>query len=470
MHHRTQGRVFRQINSAQERLAGKAGLPFSQLLDATTVKTALADDGISFRERIYTPWATLWIFLSQVLDPNQCCLQAVLRFLAYRLAEGMDACSSETGAYCQARQRLPENVLKQLARTTGQQTHQREMPAAWRWKGRPVKVADGTTLSMPDTPANQQAYPQPSSQKPGVGFPLLRIVVLFSLAVGTVLETAIGQYKGKQTGEVSLLRTLHDSLDPNDVLLGDRIYCTYFDIALLRERSVDAVVRLHQQRRADFRRGRRLGRNDHLVVWTKPRRPDWMDEETYRRLPDTLTVREVRVRVNVPGFRSETIIVVTTLLDAETYSVSDLAELYRARWHAELDLRSLKQTLKMDVLRCETPAMVRKEIWVHLLAYNLIRKVMADAAEKHGILPREISFASALETLLAFAPYLARMSAPSAAEIYYAHMLDALVRHRVGDRPDRCEPRLKKRRPKAYGSLQEPRPAARKRCRKRRKG
>lgn len=469
MPHRTQGRVFCQINLAQQRLAGEAGLPFSQLLDAQVVKDALAEDGVSYRERLYSPCMTLWIFLSQVLDPIQCCLQAVLRFLAYRLAQGEDPCSSETGAYCQARLRLPESVVKRLMQLTGRQLHEREMPDAWRWLGRPVKLADGTTVSMPDTVANQQAYPQPSSQKPGIGFPLARMVVLFSLAVGTVLEVAIGQTKGKQTGEVSLLRTLHDRLEPNDILLGDRIFCTYFDIALLQERRVDIVTRLHQQRRADFRRGQRLGPGDHLVVWTKPRRPDWMDEATYQRLPETITVREVRVRVKIPGFRSATIIVVTTLLDTETYSASALAELYRARWHAELDLRSLKQVLQMDVLRCETPEMVRKEIWVHLLAYNLIRRVMADAAAKHGILPRDISFKTALESLLAFTPYLAMMS-PNQAEIYYAHLLDALARHRIGDRPDRYEPRLKKRRPKAYGYLKEPRVAARKHCRKRCKG
>src|ERR1043165_8413289 len=266
-----------------------------------------------------------------------------------------------------------------------------------------------------------------------------------------------------------MLRTLHESLQPDDILLGDRIFCTYFDVALLQERHVDVVTRLHQQRRADFRRGQRLGRDDHLVVWTKPRRPEWMDAPTYQRLADQITVREVRVRVRIPGFRSQTLIVVTTLLDAETYSASEMAQLYRARWQAELDLRSLKAVLQMDVLRCESPEMVRKEIWVHLLAYNLIRKVMADAAEKHGILPREISFKTALEALLACTPYMAQM-APTQAEISYAHLWDPLCPHRVGDRPDRSEPRLKKRRPKAYGYLKEPRPAARKRCRKRRKG
>jgi hypothetical protein len=470
MPHRTHGRVFRQINLARRRLASETGLPFSQLLDNELVERALAEDNVSFRDRLYTPCITLWIFLSQVLDPMQCCLQAVLRFLAHRLAQGAGPCSSETSAYCQARQRLPEGVVKRLMMATGQQLHQREMPDAWRWKGRGVKLADGTTVSMPDTPENQREYPQIRRQKPGVGFPLARMVVLFSLAVGTVLEAAIGPYRGKETGEISLLRTLYDSFEPDDVLLGDRIYCTYFDIVMLQQRGVDVVVRLHQRRCADFRRGRRLGRDDHLITWRKPRScPRWMDKATFQSLPDELTVREVRVRVNIPGFRTDSLVVVTTLLDAEEYSASDLAELYRARWQAELDLRALKQTLQMDVLRCQTPTMVRKEIWVHLLAYNLIRRVMADAAEKHGILPHELSFKSALEALLAFSTYMANMP-PAQAEVYYAHLLDALARHRVGDRPDRCEPRVKKRRPKPYPTMQEPRPAVRKRYVKRRNG
>lgn len=470
MPHGTHGRVFRQISSAQERLSCEPGLPFAQLLPAETIQEALTKADVSFRERLYPPDVTFWIFLSQVLDPTQCCLQAVLRYLAYRVSQDLPPCSSETGAYCQARKRLPEEVAKDLFRTTGKQLHEREMPAGWRWKGRTVKVADGTTVSMPDTPANQAEYPQPKSQKPGVGFPLARMVVLFSLAVGTVLEASIGQYRGKQTGEISLLRGLYDSLEAEDVVLGDRIYCTYFDIHTLKERRVDLVTRLHQQRRADFRRGRRLGPDDHVVTWTRPRqRPPWMDKETFQALPETMQLREVRVRIKTPGFRTKNIVVVTTLLDAEKYSADDLAELYRARWHAELDLRSLKQVLHMDVLRCETPAMVRKEIWMHFLGYNLIRRVMADAAQQHGILPREISFSAALEALLAFVETLAKML-PSKMERCYDHILDAIARHRVGDRPDRYEPRARKRRPKAYGLLTEPRPIARKRCSKKCKG
>lgn len=467
MSRRTSGRTARRFESVRRQLAAEPSLPFSQLLDAELVTAALRESGATFRDRLYPPWVTLWIFLSQVLDPMQCCLQAVLRFAAWRAATGQRACSTNTGAYCQARQRLPEAVAGQLARQVGQRLHRRETPRSWRWKGRSVKIADGTTVTMPDTAENQAAYPQPKAQRPGCGFPLARLVVVFSLSVGTVLEMAIGQYKGKQTGEVSLLRSLHDALEPGDILLGDRLYGGYFDLALLRERGVDVVTRLHQQRRADFRRGRRRGRGDHTVVWDKPRRPVWMDAATHDRLPDQLTVRETRVLVTVPGFRPDTFVVVTTLLDP-AHTAADLAELYRARWQAELDLRSLKQTLQMDVLRCLTPEMVRLEIQVHLLAYNLVRQVMADAAEKHGVLPRQISFKTTLLALLAFAPYLAMMT-PSQAEAYYSQMLDAIARHRVGDRPDRVEPRKRKRRPKPYDHLNVPRQTAREQCRKKKK-
>jgi hypothetical protein len=219
---------------------------------------------------------------------------------------------------------------------------------------------------MPDTPDNQAAYPQHTAQAPGIGFPIARLVVVFSLACGTAVDAALGRYQGKRSGETALLRGLDAALEPGDVLLGDRYYGGWFDLVLRHERGVDVVVRLHQKRHCDFRRGRRLGPDDHLVEWAKPPRPDWMDAATYAGLPDRLVVREVRVRVAQNGFRTRCVVVVTTLVDAVAVTATDLAELYRARWHAELDLRSLKVTLGMDVLRCKTPAMVRKEVWARL--------------------------------------------------------------------------------------------------------
>jgi hypothetical protein len=459
MNHRTQGRVRRQFDFARQQLQQAPALPFAQLLDPELVSQAFATAGVCGRQCLYAPHITLSIFLSQVIDPISCCLQAVARFLAHRVAAGLAPCSPETGAYCQARQRLPEAVLVNLTRATGQHLHDRELPGAWLWKGRPVKIADGTGVSMPDTPANQAAYPQQRTQKPGLGFPAARLVLLVSLSIGTVLDAALAPGRGKRTGELTLFRSMLDRFQPGDVALGDRIFCDYFTLALMQPRGVDMVVRLHQSRRADFRRGRRLGANDHVVVWRKPRCPDWLDEATYEELPATLELRELKVVVREPGFRTKRLVVVTTLLDAEEFSAEEIADLYRARWHAELDLRSLKQALQLDVLRCQSPEMVRKEVWAHLLAYNLIRRVMADAAEKHGVLPRELSFKGALETLLAFLPYL---EGPHAAECY-EQMLDALVHHRVGDRPGRWEPRVRKRRSKNYPYMKRPRAVDRRR-------
>ena len=323
-----------------------------------------------------------------------------------------------------------------------------------------MQLVDGTTVSMPDTPANQKAFPQARTQKPGLGFPIARLVVVFSLAVGTVLDAALGRYQGKETGEPALLRQLHDRLQPEDVLLADCCYCSYFEIVLLQRQGVDVVVRQHQCRHTDFRSGRRLGPRDHVVLWQKPQRPEWMDEATYRQLPDTLAVREVEVQVTQPGFRTQHYVVVTTLRDAETVSAADLATLYRCRWQAELNLRSLKAVMQMDVLRGKKPAMVQKEVWAHLLVYNVIRWMMAVAAEQRGVCPWEVSFKGALQTINAFLPHL-RTATAETAERLWREMIEAIGSHRVGDRPDRYEPRANKRRPKAHALLTEPRDAAR---------
>jgi Transposase DDE domain len=458
MPHPSRERNSRQVDSVVRRIVQTAGLPFATLLPQDQVELALQEENVSWSERLYTPLVTLWIFLSQVLDPDHSMRQAVARFIAHRVQNGQRPCSADTGAYAKARQRLPEGVLMRLTKQTGQPTAQTSLD--WNWHGRQVKVVDGSTVSMPDTAANQEAYPQSNTQKAGAGFPILRFVVLFSLAIGTVLEAAVGPYKGKQTGETALLRSLHASLHEGDVLLADRYYCTYFDIALLLERRVDIVMRMHQHRRVDFRHGRRLGRYDHIVTWAKPKnRPAWLDQETYDRLPATLTLRELKVTVTSKFYRSRSIVVATSLLDAEPYPKTDVADLYRARWNAELHLRALKTTLQMDVLRGKTPATVRKELWMHLLVYNLIRQTMVQAATEHGLEPGTISFKGTLQTLNAFASVLQTSSAADLPAVCRA-LWEAMIAHRVGDRPDRAEPRARKRRPKPYPLLQQPRKKA----------
>jgi hypothetical protein len=457
--HSTARRRARQVETLRTQFAQADGLPFADLLTAERLERALREERAAWREAIYTPVLTLWAFLSQVLSADGSCRAAVARVLAWLVSRGELPCSPKTDPYCKARQRLPESLLPRLVRETGQDLH-RQSRAGWLWKGRRVKVADGTTVSMPDTPANQRAYPQPGSQQPGLGFPLARLVVVFCLACGAALDAALGRYQGKQGGENSLLRTLADLFEAGDVLLADRYFGGWFDIALWQQRRVDVVVRLHQLRRCDLRRGRRLGPGEHVVSWPKPQRPGWMDEATYAGLPGRLELRELRVRVPQPGFRTRALVVVTTLLDAAAYTAADLAGLYRLRWQVELDLRALKITLGMDVLRCKSPAMVRKEVWAHLLVYNLIRGVMAQAAEEHEADPRDFSFKGALQALAAFAERLLEARGEVVADLY-EWLLLTIGAHQVGGRPDRVEPRARKRRPKDYPHLHRPRHEAR---------
>jgi hypothetical protein len=458
MSQHSQSAILDHVASLRRQFAQTPGLPFRDVLPVSAIEEAFRAEKVEGYDRVYTPLTTIRLLLSQALDPDPSLLQVVSRLLAERVADGQSAISANTGAYSQARQRLPEGVLPRLTRHVGEALLQ-GAPSAWRWKKRTVKVVDGTTVSMPDTPANQADYPQPSHERPGLGFPLARLVVVFSLGVGTVLDAAVGPFTGKQTGEPALFRSLHGRLQRGDVLLSDRYYCSYFEIALLQQQGVDVVMRLHQRRPVDFRTGRRLGKDDHVVVWKKPKRPEWLDEATYAQLPDTLEVRQVRLRGTVPGFRTQTIVVATTLRHPKEVSRRDLTDLYRQRWHAELDLRSLKEMMQMSIIRGKTPAMVRKGLWAHFLAYNLIRTVMAQAAQRCSVEPRTIGFKGALQTLIAFAPHvLVARSAelPDLAE----RILATIAQHRVGDRQDRYEPRARKRRYDNFMHLQRPRAEA----------
>lgn len=296
---------------------------------------------------------------------------------------------------------------------------------------------------------------------------MMRVVAVMSLHCAAVLDVAFGPYAGKQSGETSLFRAaLLDRLEAGDVLLADRYYASFWTLALLLARGVDAVMRQHHGRRVDFRTGTRLGKDDHLITLAKPgQRPDGIDPATYDALPDEITVREVRIRVAVRGFRVKALVIVTTLLDAERYGREEIARAFRCRWHVELDLRAIKQTMGMSVLRCKSPAMVRKEVRMHLLAYNLVRTLMAEAAEAAGVEPREVSFAAALQTVAAFAPVM-RLADPEDLPRLHQILLRAIARHRVGNRPDRYEPRAVKRRAKPIALLTVPREQARRRLAK----
>lgn len=441
------------------------GLPFSSVLSEERIEQVFDEADASFakdeEDAVYTPAVTLWAFLSQVLfkAEHRSCLAAVSRVTVFLVALGQRACSKNTGAYCRARAKIPTAVIRQLA-TEAAATAEKILPEEWLWQGRHVKVVDGFTVSMPDTVKNQEAYPQPSTQKPGVGFPLARCVTLFSLATGMALELEIGPYQGKKTGETALFRAMMGRLETGDIVLADCYYCSYFMIALLMELKVDFVVRMHQCRTADFGRGKRRGKGDHVVTWTRPQKPTWMDDETYARMPESIEVREVQIRVQQPGFRPKSMVVVTTLIDSERYTAADVRDLFRKRWLVEQDIRALKSTLGMDVLRCETPDMVRKEIWVALLAYNLIRQTMLEAALRADLAPRDLSFTHALQTVAASWILMPVLSTEGrAAQIDAA--LDGLRRPLVARRPNRVEPRAVKRRPKPHDLLTKPRAAAR---------
>lgn len=452
--------MFGSLRLQVEQARRSDALHFAALLSEQCIDQALGAARAAFQGWLYTPAVMVWCFVAQVLSSDHSCRDTVARLVAHRVSRGQKACSAATGAYCTARDKLPEDFCHRLMTEAGQRVSA-AAPQAWRWRGHRVRIADGTTTTMADTPANQREYPQPRSQQPGCGFPILRLVVLLCLATGTVLDAAWGQYRGKRTGETSLFRTLSHHLDPGDVLLVDRYFAGWFDIALLERDGVEVVVRQHASRRVDFRTGTRLGPNDHLIVLPKPARPEWMSVEEYEALPDDLILREVRVVVRQRGFRTRQVIVLTTLTHHELYPCEALAQLYRQRWQAELNLRSLKTVMQMDHLRCKEPRRVRNELRMHLLGYNLLRGVMAEAAAAAGVEPWQVSFKGTLQTINQFLPTLRGADDLAA---WCIALLASVASHAVGNRPGRFDPRRRKRRPKNYPLLTKPRLHYKKRC------
>jgi len=459
MRYSNQGRFRQQVQFLRRQFLQTGELPFADILTERVVAQALTALSKDWLDRIFTPLVTLWVFLGQVLSADHSCRAAVARLIAHRLSRGQRPCSAETGAYCQARKRLPEKFFSTTACSVGRALDAKAKQS-WLWKGRRVYMFDGTTVSMPDTAENQEAYPQVYNQKPGLGFPIARVGAITSLCCGAIVNLGFCRYAGKGQSEGGLLRRLWNVLVPGDVLLTDCLMSSWMNIYLLQERGIELVSRLNKARRAaDFRRGQRLGDDDHIIRWLKPNLIRSLDWKTYQGLPEYITIREARIRVVQPGFRTKSLVVVTTLMDAERTTKEDLAALYRARWNNELDLRSIKSTMQMADLRCKTPELVRKEIWTHILAYNLIRTTMAQAAAKYDILPRSISFKGAIQTLEAFQPMIELRAAQNAAHRsrLYHNLLHAIATHRVADRPDRYEPRAKKRRRDHFAWLTTPR-------------
>ena len=420
------------------------------VLEAQVIAEALEKELGAVRERVYPPLTTLGLFIGQALSADGACQDAVARHVSARCARGQAQCSLSTGPYCKARQRLPLGLIHRLGVAVGE-TLERASPSQWKWRGRSVKLVDGTTVSMPDTAANQARYPQSGEAVPGLGFPLAMLLGLISLSTGAVLGWALGPCRGKHTGEQAMFRTLMPSLDPGDVVVADRFHCTYFTVAMLRERAVDLVTRQHSHRHTDWRRGKRLGRSDRLVDWRRPRRPEWMDVETYARMPETLTVRQTKIAGRT---------LVSTLTEARSVKASDISELYKQRWQVELDLRSIKVEMGMDVVRAKSPEMVDKAIGVHLLAYNLVCALRARAGAQAQIPARALSFKGSVQLLNAFEEQL-RHGSYRSAKAQTAYLLDTIATRVLPVRPGRAEPQAVKRRPKRHPLLAVPRHIAR---------
>jgi hypothetical protein len=441
-------------------LAGPAALSQLQQAFGYLIPQSLLSrsaKGTNSRERLFSPRLTFWAFLAQVLSPGSSCRDAVRRLLAWWAYQfpKEPLPSTDPSAYCQARGRLEDKSLQRIGAHLAERL-ERNTPAAELWKGRVVKIADGTTLSMPDTPANQKAWPQSATQKKGCGFPLLKLVGIFSLASGALLRLAQGS---KHLHESQLLRQLWDCFCPGDILLADRGFCSYLHIAQLLARGVDVVLRLHQARPADFRAGRPLGKNDRLIQWRKPaqRTRAWTKEE-FDALPQSLALRRVRYHVAAPGFRTREVILITSLLDPVAYPLTALAELYFQRWNIERHFREIKTLLGLDVRRCRSPKMIGKEVAMHLIAYHLVRALMQEAAIRSHVPLGRLSFKGSLDSLHHFADAI---QAAAGKPRKQSALLDTLLRTIAADplphRPGRVEPRARKRRPKNYHLLTKPR-------------
>ena len=406
------------------------------------------------RERLYSPTETLSMFLAQAMNADRSCQNIVNQAAFHRLAGGLNVNSTHTGGYCRARQRLPLKMPSDLTQYLGDQIS-KQSPEAWCWQGRRVRIVDGTTVTMPDTEANQAAFPQQRGQKLGLGFPICRVVGITCLASGALLNAAIGRFNGKGGDEQTLLRSIQDTFQPGEIILGDAFFATYFFIVSLQARGIDMLMEQQGARRrtTDFRRGQKLGKRDHLIIINKPKiRPGWMTETQYDAAPASITVRE---------FGAGGKVMVTTLACPKNHPKDALKLLYQSRWHVELDIRNIKDTMDMNVLSCKTPDMVRKEIWVYLLAYNLIRLMMAQSALLADIRPRTLSFKHCLQLWLIYLQQPQNLD-----DDLLESLFQMMAQQRVGNRAGRIEPRAVKRRPKAYPMLMIPRGGAREKVKK----
>jgi Transposase DDE domain len=432
-------------------------LPFGPVLSADRVRERFAECDALFGDGdndLWTTGLTLWAFIGQVLQDGKqrSCNAAVAHAARYRLERDSSPPSPDSGPYCRARPKLKAHVLRQLVGEMAERMAS-SIPVHWLWHDKHVKLVDGFTFTMPDTPANQKAFPQLKTQKPGVGFPIARACAVLSLADACICDVAMGPYAGKETGETALLRKVLDSFKLGDVMLADRYFCSFFMLALLKSRGVDVCMRLHQLRKVDHAKVKWLGGNDCIDTWYRPQRAKWMSPELYDSLPERMDIRIVTFDVTSDS-QTEPLMVVTTLLDPEAYPATEIGKLYGYRWCAELDIFSIKQMLNLDHLRCKSPEMIVREFWVTLLAYNMVRWVCAQAACVHGKLARQMSFTLACNTLLS--QWLMPPDASIRQVLGQYHLLQ-IACNEVADRPGRIEPRVVKRRLKKYTLMTKPR-------------
>ncbi len=426
-------------------------------LSTENVEAHCRSAGYRWRASFWSPSVTLLTFVLQVLSAEKTLRAAVVAVLSRLAAQGgQELPSQDPTAYCQARQRFPGTVLTALLGSTTERM-QKMVPHEHRWLGHRVRIFDGSSISMPDTARLQKAFPQPSSQKPGCGFPIAQFVAMFCWSTGAVQDVVVDTLRPH---ELTLFRKMWHHFRPGDVVLADRAYGAYVDMARLLQRGVYCVFRLHQRRMVDWRRGRRLGSADRLVTLSKPRKyvaSCGISRQEFQLLPPTLTVRMIRIRREQPGTRTRQMTIVTTLTDSSEVPADKIRNLYRERWTAELNLRSLKTFLKMEILRGESPDVVRKEIAIHLLVYNLIRLLMWHAALSRGRDLHRLSFTGTLHRVRAMMPLLSLIQGGQALSNLLAYLIQSIADDLVPHRPDRVEPRRVKRRPKPYRLLTKPR-------------
>lgn len=451
-------------------------LPLAEVVDGNQWQEIFDAHQIDFgnsEEAVYTPIVTLWALISQVFfnEHMRSCKAAVGRVASLWAILGKRVCDTNTGAYCRARAKITWAAVRDIcchiaeaaeaiydAQNVDADLRQHDVVASAQSvpTGGRILLVDGFTVTAADTPENQEVFPQNPAQKEGLGFPIIRGVSLISMVTGLLVDLELGPYAGKQSGETALLWQMLGRLKPGDTLVADSFYCTYWIIAACRYKGVNIVMKNHDKRDDNPNGARRIDRHQRVTVWVRPTRPEWMSEEEYARCPEQIEIRLVDVVATQPGFRSKTYTIATTILEADVFSRDWIASVYRSRWLVELDIKSIKCSLGMDIVRAKTPAMVQTEIWSCLLAYNLIRMKMLQSCAANGRMPRTLSLTATLQLLannwllasVVLTDELVELGQQTSSSEYTGHRLD------------RIEPRANKRRPKLLALLTKPRAQA----------